>query len=151
MAIGIGAFFYLELQREHPFWEKLDLTQGLVGLLKALAFLTILSLLFHTFRARKSLVILGFSDYTGEPAQKMLVDGLASRLRAELAAIAAMYKVLDEAWSAPLADPVKLSPSVRDPGDLLQGVATPDTKISLGFVQIPLGAVFAAFSRLVQG
>jgi tetratricopeptide (TPR) repeat protein len=126
-------------------------TQILFLLVKTLLLLVLLTLPYSAYRARKRLVISDFSNHTGDPAQQGLAEGLGSRLRAELVAISTMYSVLDEAWSPESDHRLDLTPSVQDLGDPLKGLVTPDSKISLGFVQIPLAPVLTAFSRLMKG
>src|ERR1700720_712182 len=150
LACALIALLYARLPMP-LFWNELGLEDELFLLFKLLALLALATLIYGAYRARKYLVIVSFSDFTGDPAQKVFVEGLALRLRAQLAAISEMYNDGDEAWSINLYDRIALIPKVQDLGALLQGVVTSDTKISLGFLHFPLGAMLGAFSRLVQG
>jgi tetratricopeptide (TPR) repeat protein len=102
------------------------------------------------YLARSSIMILPFEDYTGDPALAAAIKGLAASLRTELAAIAIVYRVIDEAWSNPQGR-TDLMPRVEQIGDSLHSAVAPDAKVSFGFVQIPLGAMMALFSRLFRG
>jgi tetratricopeptide (TPR) repeat protein len=149
LACALLGVLYTRLQVP-SFLKGTDLGKGL-PLSKLLALLALATVLYGAYRARKNLVIVSFSDFTGDPTQKVFVAGLAFRLRAQLATISEMYSDGDEAWSSDLNERIALIPQVQDLGTLLQGVVTADTKISLGFLQFPLGAMLGAFSRLVQG
>jgi tetratricopeptide (TPR) repeat protein len=119
---------------------------------KVVAVAAMLTLLQGAYQARKRIVIMPFTDYTGDAALKSYVEGLASRLLNELAGIADLYRTIDEARPTPVKEGIDVTVRVEDVGQTLRGAVSADSKVSLGpFLQVPIGAILAVVGRMVQG
>ncbi len=103
-------------------------------------------------RLRRRLVVVPFASFGGGAEDKAFADGLAARLHAELAGTRDLYRLIDEMWTPSSAGGAfALTLNAQDPGSEIQGIVGPDAKLSFGFLQLPLGALFGVLSRLVQG
>lgn len=106
--------------------------------------ISLLWLLLEAYQGRRRLVIGDFEDKTGDSI--VWASGLGSQLQNELARIADLYKVIDEARPTRKSDVVEVVPGVVDPGTILKE-AISTTLGSAGF-----GTQIAAlFTRLVSG
>jgi tetratricopeptide (TPR) repeat protein len=134
--------------------------------LQVLAVDAIIVVLYWAFNARRKIVLLGFTNATGDSNLKENIEGISNQLLHELASLAKLYQSIetysqiDEPDDEQKAgkDPRK-SPGIitgetllrADIGETLQGIATSDSKVKLGPVEIPIGFLVATFGRLVEG
>ncbi len=150
--------------------------EPLLDLLKPMSLATtigailLLVMIRGAYKARKRIVILPFDDYTiddSKPGQQSSaqsqqgnIEGLASRLRSELASLTKLYKVIDEAsptcegtggLSATPEGTRGLSVGVEDIGEALKGAVDADTKVSLGPFSMPISWLLTTSAHLVQG
>lgn len=146
---------YLAIGFPHPLVEFLTVALGL----RVVAVTALLVLLYWAYQAHKRIVILAFTDYTGDQGLTACVEGIAPRLLNELARLADLYRVIDEAAPAEAAGSTETEReaitnatiSVEDVGQVLQGAVSAESKVSLGPLQVPIGAILAVVGRVVQG
>jgi tetratricopeptide (TPR) repeat protein len=103
--------------------------------LLALAILTLAVLLGSALRGRRRIVVQTFEDLTGIPD---CPQGLSERLCGELAAIAHLYREINEMTGTRKGTIYSPAIDVRDVGDLLEGAVSTDVSIDAKFIKVPL-------------
>ncbi|WP_295431680.1 tetratricopeptide repeat protein [uncultured Thiodictyon sp.] len=120
--------------------------------LKVAAVTALLTLGWWLYRARRRMVILPFADHTGDAALAAGVAGLPSRLLNEWARLRSLYQFTDEARPEQKSDaPIDVTVGVEDLGEVLQGAVSADSKIGLGPLQVPVGALLSVGGRAAEG
>lgn len=105
------------------------------------------------YRTRHQIVFEEFKNFTGNDT-KNIHQGLSIRLFQKLSAISNLYSTIDDARPTPANardDAVAVGMSISPTGDDLKNAVASDVKVSLGPIAIPVGAILAVFSRLIQG
>lgn len=130
----------------------------------ALYGLVILALL--AYRARRSVVVAEFVDHTsdnpenGEAPRRLDKDakplrGAATLLVIELARLQALYRVVDERRAIGTAvgegRPLDATVKVEALSEVLRSAVSAESKVSVGPITIPIGALMALLGRLVEG
>jgi tetratricopeptide (TPR) repeat protein len=112
----------------------------------------LLLLVVWAWKARGTMVIEDFADHTPSRSATM---GAAALLSIELARIHDLFRVVDERNTLPTAvgegRPLDAAVKVDDPTTILSSSVTPDTKLEIGPIAIPIGMGMAFLGRLVQG
>ena len=107
----------------------------------------LLWLLLEAYQGRRRLVIGNFDNNTGDETQKWIA-GLGVQLQNELARIADLYQVIDEARPSRRSDVVQVVPGVEDVGAILkQAISTALGTATAGFA----AKIADIFTRLVSG
>ncbi|HSK78304.1 MAG TPA: hypothetical protein VLQ45_17765, partial [Thermoanaerobaculia bacterium] len=109
----------------------------------------LLWLILLAHEGRKRLVIGTFANHTGDDKLKDWVPGLGPRLQNELARIADLYRVIDEARPPQKSPVIEVTPSVQDVGEILK--QTNASSIDFGIFKIPTDFLLQFVSRLVSG
>jgi tetratricopeptide (TPR) repeat protein len=106
-------------------------------------------------RARRRIVIMPFSNYSGDSTLGECVQGLAPFVVNELSRSAELYASIDQTEPIPIQSVSKrLVPAtltVQDIGEALRGVVSAESKFRFWGLEIPVGAVLGILGRLVQG
>jgi tetratricopeptide (TPR) repeat protein len=104
------------------------------------------------WKARATMVIEDFADHT--PTGTAAV-GAAALLSIELGRIHDLFRVVDERNTLPTAvgegTPIEAAVKVDDPSEILKSSVTPETKLEVGPIAIPIGMGMIVLGRLVQG
>jgi hypothetical protein len=125
----------------------------------------LISIVFWAYRARKRMVILPFMSYASDDSvkgkddnvkDKDKVEGIATRLLTELACVTQLYLTIDEmvpeaTGKAEHEQIAKATINVQNVGEVLQGTISGESKVGLGPVQLPIGALIGVVGRIVQG
>lgn len=106
----------------------------------------LLWLSYRAYRGRQRLVIGQFANYTGDDKMDKWVTGLGARLQTELARIADVYQVIDEARPSAEGQVVEVTPGVQEVGEILQEASAIDFA-----VKIPTKLLVGIVGRLVSG
>lgn len=128
------------------------LTTGLA--LKVAVLTALLAMLYWAYQARRRIVILTFTDYTGDKELEASVKGVSAQLLDELARLRDLYRIIDEANPKDKEQGetgFKATIAVDDPGQVLKDEVTTDSKVQLGPLAVPIGPILAFVGRLVQG
>jgi tetratricopeptide (TPR) repeat protein len=122
------------------------------GLSKTAAGLFLVWIFAWAFNARKRIFVASFEDYSGDSSLKDFVAGLPPLLLNELSRIRQIHEDAREsgAYSSG-SGAVSPSISVQNVGETLASAVTKDSKVKLGFLEIPIGAAFGVFGKLMQG
>jgi tetratricopeptide (TPR) repeat protein len=109
---------------------------------------------FWVWQVRRHVVIESFTDYTGQYKEE--APGLAILLVSNLQALGELYRDVDErrAVTTRVEAPkgaVNATIKVEDVGAILKGAVSAESKLGLGPISIPVGAILALLGRLVQG
>lgn len=102
---------------------------------------------FHAYRGRKRLVIGTFSGHGDEALDKGLAAGLGTRLQSELARIADVYKVIDDASPSPRRLVIEVTPGVLEVGEILKDASA----MTLGPLKIPANFLVELVGLIVSG
>ena len=104
------------------------------------------------WKARATMVIEDFADHT--PTRTAAV-GAAALLSIELGRIHDLFRVVDERNTLPTVvgegTPIEAAVKVDDPSEILKSSVTPETKLEVGPIAIPIGMGMIVLGRLVQG
>lgn len=135
----------------YRFADFLTLSLGL----KVIAVTLLLMLFYWVYQTRKRIVIMAFADYTNDKALKASVTGLAPRLLNELAGLTDLHGIRDEARPTKATGretTTDVTVTVEDVGTILQDAIGSDSKVAVGgFLQIPVGAIVSAVTRVMHG
>jgi tetratricopeptide (TPR) repeat protein len=121
---------------------------------QAIALAAVLLSTLGVLKLRKQIVILPFTDLSGEPDLKPLIDGLNRRLKTQLSEIADIYEdVSDEPSDLTLYGVEKLELAVDPAGDAFSNLTASlkDQTVQIWFLTIPLGGAATALSTLLKG
>ncbi len=120
-----------------------------------LAVYALFGILGYAWQARKRIVVEEFVDYAAVDASKPIAKGLATLLVIKLAQLRELYQAVDEQRAIPTNVGVNSSLdatiNVEDVSGFLKGAVSPESKLSLGPIAIPVGNLMSLVSRLVQG
>ena len=124
------------------------------SIIKVIVLAMLIRVVLWAYKASSRLVILPFSNYASDEKLKASVGGIATRLFSELAGLAHLYSTIDD--MAPNVGEgeekiAQASVQVQDVGTVLQGMISGESKVKLGPVELPIGAMLGAFDRMVQG
>jgi tetratricopeptide (TPR) repeat protein len=118
----------------------------------------ILVALYWAFEARQRIVILAFSDYTGNDNLKVYVEGIAPLLLNHLVGLADLYQIVEEAspFEPGVSTPkgqqtIGATMSTADVGQTLQKMVSTESKVKLGVFEFPVGALLGVLGRIVEG
>ncbi|HXV33384.1 MAG TPA: hypothetical protein VD769_05185 [Gaiellaceae bacterium] len=116
------------------------------------------------FQARRRVVVAEFVDHTLERPGRDDEDkgkeppglkGVATLLVVELARLQRLYRVVDERRAIGTAvgegRPLDATVKVESLSEILQSAVSAESKVSVGPITIPVGALMALLGRLVQG
>jgi tetratricopeptide (TPR) repeat protein len=122
-------------------------------LLRAAAALALLGLLYWGWQAHQRIFIRAFNNYTGDDKLKSCIEGLAPRLLNHLGLLRELYVRVDETQPVGSGGGAVSSATVslQDIGQVLQGAVSAESKVKLGFLEIPVGAMLGALGKIVQG
>ncbi|HEY1987295.1 MAG TPA: tetratricopeptide repeat protein [Terracidiphilus sp.] len=157
---AVWSFWHLRLL--HPAW-LLQLPVPSWGQLSKAAVVLFLAWLFAwAFRVRTRIFVASFDDYSGDPSLKEFVAGLPPFLLNELNRIRQIHEDSREAGAYSSGDNAvnpgthpsgdkALNPSisVQSVGETLESAVTKDSKVELGVLSIPIGAMLGLFGRTV--
>ena len=146
----------------------LVLTAAAVILLQRWSVLAIYALFlvaWLAFQARRRVVVEEFVDHTAEQLEKGVdgkagqgparLRGIATLLVVELIQIQRLYRVVDERRAIGTAvgegRPLDATVKVEALSEILQSAVSAESKVSVGPITIPIGALMAVLGRLVQG
>jgi len=125
-------------------WAQAKATQWPARLLAVILFLWVA---YQAYLGRKRLVIGAFSGCGDETLDKEVTPGLGARLQSELARIADVYKVIDEAIPSSRPPVVEVTPGVLDVGEILKEASA----ISLGPLKLQANFFVGILGRVVSG
>lgn len=119
-----------------------------LGVWSLIAFVTL------AWESRKRTVFQEITDSTaGKP--DTVVPGLAALLTAEVLELAKLYRAVEEQRSFEatrgVEQPLQPTLELDDTATFIQSAVSADSKISLGPLQIPVGAILALVARLLRG
>lgn len=164
VTLATWAFYRLSGNAFHPLQL---LTWAFV--FKMIALLLVVRVVYWGLKTRSRFVILPFSNYSSGDALKTNVQGLATLLMSELAGLSQLSSTIDEMTPqfrgpAPKGTQgddkddtgasggfAQASLEVPDIGSVFQGMISGESKVRVGPVELPLGALFGTFGRIVQG
>jgi tetratricopeptide (TPR) repeat protein len=127
----------------NPPWNSLS---------KAAAGLFLVGLFVWALSVRKRIFVASFEDYSGDSSLKDFVAGLPPMLLNELSRIRKLHEDVTESGAySSASETIAASISVQNVGDTLQSAISKDSKMKLGFLEIPIGAALGVFGRIVQG
>ena len=131
-----------------------------------LAIYALLILALLAYRARRSVVVAEFVDHTSERSEDgegrrrlekeaKPLRGVATLLVVELARLQALYRVVDERRAIGTAvgegRPLDATVKVEALSEVLRSAVSAESKVSVGPITIPIGALMALLGRLVEG
>jgi tetratricopeptide (TPR) repeat protein len=102
---------------------------------------------YYAYRGRKRLVIGTFSGCGDEKLDKEVTPALGARLQSELARIADVYKVIDDATPSPRHPVIEVTPGVLDVGEILKDASA----ITFGTFKLPANFFVGIIGRIVSG
>ena len=117
--------------------------------LKILACTALLAAIAQAWRTRHRVVVLAFTNHAGNELDTD-TGGLAANLLSELQRLNNLYITIDEALPAAGSD-LGVTANVGGIGDTLKGAISTDSKIELGVLKLPAGALVGLVATLVQG
>lgn len=153
LALGIAEALWIgeQLFGQTPgSWFQWSTVLGLYGL--ALA-----SILMWSARSRVTIEEFVWSDASVEQKEVRLARGLSIALVAKLAELVQLFEPVDEDRSIGTAlgrtsdSALRAGFSVENLSGLLRDTVSAESKLGLGPLQVPVGAVLALFGRLAQG
>jgi tetratricopeptide (TPR) repeat protein len=145
-AVVIGSILLERHLRNLELWSEHDTRI-------AIAVFVVGCLVLLFWQGRHQVVVEQFTDWTGTD-KKSDARGLATLLISEIARIRDLYTTVDQralptAVQAPR--PLEATIQVEDVSSLLESPAIVESKVSIGPVQVPLGAVLALVGRVARG
>lgn len=160
VALAMLGISRLKLHR----WQWQELLTATFAV-RAVTVSVLISTLLWAYRARKRMVILPFMSYASDDRVKDKddkvkdkVEGIATLLLSQLAYLTQLYVTIDE--MVPEATRkgkndgeqiTKATVNVQDVGEDLQGMISGESKVRLGLVELPVGALMGVVGRIVQG
>ena len=124
-------------------WETIAVLLALAG------FVTLLA------RSRRRTVFQDFPDCTS-PDSSGAVPGLSAYLANEVDRLGALYRQVQRErqvtkGNGRIDDPIQPTVELDDAADFLKDAVSPDAKLSLGPVSIPVGSILGLVARLMKG
>jgi tetratricopeptide (TPR) repeat protein len=127
--------------------------------LKVLLATALLAIADWARQARRRIVIMQFSNFTGDDKLKVYADGVSSLLLIELARLSNLFRIVEEGrpYEAAIAispgKGVMSEPTLRaeDIGESLKGAVSSESVIDLGPVKVPVGMILALVGKTVEG
>lgn len=119
-------------------------------ILAAAAAPLILGAVYAMYRARRSIVVFDFMNYSGTTELSECGTGLASRLRNELARISDLYGTMEEILPSPRAQVIPLDIEIQDSLESLSDVVGPDASLT-SKIGVPIELLIRMLGRLVNG
>ncbi|MCX6674438.1 MAG: hypothetical protein NTY37_11750 [Methanothrix sp.] len=124
--------------------------------MKVLAVLALLLLAYQAYKSRKRIVLLLFSNQTGDEELKSSIEGISSLLQNELARLTRLCNEVDDTnpynpgtlTFNERSSSANLSVSVEES---LENIVTSDTKVKLGPLEIPVGATIGLLAKVIKG
>jgi len=133
-------------------WHRWSLNPSWNSITKAAAGLFLVWLFAWAIKVRKRIFVAPFTDYSGDAALKDFVGGLAPMLLNELSRIRMLHETAAAFGAYSSGEgAVHASISVQSVGETLESAVTKDSTVDLGFLRIPIGAMFGIFGKIVQG
>lgn len=155
-AVTVLVWTYSQLLGAHrPLKDFVSLEGGPLVLVVA----AVITILYWAFEARRRIVILAFTDYTGDTNLKVCADGIAPQLLNQLVGLADLYRTFEESGSftpglttsAKMPQAVNATVNVTDVGQTLQKIVSAESKVKLGMLELPIGALLGVLGRIVEG
>lgn len=124
--------------------------------MKVFAVSALILLAYQAYNSRKRIVLLPFSNQTGDEELKSSIEGISSLLQNELARLTRLCNEVDDtnpynpetlAFDGKSSS-ANLSVSV---GESLENIVTSDTKVKLGPLEIPVGATIGLLAKVIKG
>src|SRR5262249_36165741 len=107
---------------------------------------------YWAWKARGSIVIEDFADHTKDKGGGV---GAATLVAMELARIRDVFRIVDERNTLPTAvgegEPLQAAVKVDDLSEVLRRSVTPETRLTIGSLEIPIGTGMMLLARIVQG
>lgn len=126
--------------------------------LTVFAVTALLVVLYWVYQARGRLVVMEFTDYTGDEKLNAWMKGLPPMLLDELGRITNLYRTVDDvspyqASTATTDSEISINPTLRveDVSQTLKDAVSSESKISLGPLEIPIGAIMGIAAKTVEG
>ncbi len=147
------AIFYRLVERAARWlWQLHSANPSWSSLTKAAAALFLVGLFAWAFSVRKRVFVASFEDYTGDGSLKDFVAGLPPMLLNELGRIRKLHEdVTESGASTSGGTTIAASISVQNVGETLESAVSKDSKVKLGFLEIPIGAALGVFGKIMQG
>jgi len=129
--------------------------------MKVFAISALLILIRWAYKSRTRIAILQFSNLTGDDTLKSSAEGISSVLSNELARLVDLYLTVDETdpyglayqgMDSPGKDELSIHPMISsNVGEALKSAVTSDSKVKLGILEVPVGAIMGVLSMTVEG
>jgi len=136
-----------------PWWMDLLMPDFLM---KVFAISALFILIKWAYDARRQIVILQFSNLTGDDKLKSSAEGISSVLSNELAWLVNLYLMVDKTdpyvLSAQSKDGSLIDPSFSsEVSEALKNAVTSETKVKLGPLEVPVGAIMGVLGMALSG
>ncbi len=126
---------------------------------KVFAISSLTFLIYWSYKSKKRIVITNFLNQTGDESMKSSVDAISAILLNELAALVRLYSIIDE--SNPYAPGTQdhsdreksIDPNINvsGVGESLKSAVASDSKVKLGILEVPIGAIMSILGMTVEG
>ncbi len=125
-------------------------------LLKVFAISALVVLIYWAYQSRRCIVIPQFTNQTGDDKLKSAAEGVSSLLLNELARLVNLYRMVDDTDPfnpASQGAEVSIDPNINvsGVGETLKSAVTSDSKVKLGVLEVPIGAIMSVLGMAVEG
>jgi hypothetical protein len=131
--------------------------------MKVFAISGLLIAIFWAYQSRKRIVLLQFSNQTGDDKLNASAEGISTILMNELTRLVNLCTMVDDTHpyapksqgkgdeSGDSSKSIDPNISVSGVGETLKSVVTSDSKVKLGFLEVPVGAIMGILGKIVEG
>jgi tetratricopeptide (TPR) repeat protein len=152
-----AAYFWIGIDNK---WTELLLPDFWM---KVFAISALLFVVYWAYQSRKRIVLLQFSNQTGDDKLNASAEGISTILMNEITRLVNLCTMVDDTdpyapSSQGTNDESKDSSKSIDPnisvsgvGENLKSVVTSDSKVKLGFLEVPIGAIMGILGTTVEG